>query len=160
MANYVQYRARPDLPDVTMSNSVTSAFISVLAIASTRLAVSPTQERLAAWLASRDQSVLGLGCVGFDLADLPWRTETFPEDKAFLIAATAGAQNQLGWDVLGYTPHTAAFFAKLGEFRRLLEQLALADLLPSETDDLAPFTKCQKHGVYLHGAGCVVCNDA
>ena len=160
MANYVEYSARPDLPGVTMSNSVTSAFISVLAIASTRLAVSPTQKRLAAWLAGRDQSVLGLGCVGFDLVDLPWRPETFPEDKGFLIAATAGAQDQLGWDVLGYTPDTATFLTKLGAFRQLLEQLAMSDLLPSETDNIEPFTKCQKHGVYLHSGGCVICNDS
>lgn len=159
MANYIEYSARPDLPDVTMSNSITSAFINVLAIATARIAVSPTQKRLAAWLAGRDQSVHGLGCVGFDLADLPWRVETFPEDRAFLLAATAGAQNQLGWEVLGYTPDTAVFRAKLEGFRQLLEQLARADVLPSKESNTDPVVKCQRHGVYLHSGGCVICND-
>jgi hypothetical protein len=159
MANYVEYNARPDLPDVAMSNSVTSAFISVLAIATSRLAVSPTQKRLAVWLAGRDQSVLGLGCVGFDLTDLPWVIETFPEDREFLSSATTGALNQLGWDVLSYTPDTEVFFSTLEEFRSLLEHLDLADLLPGETDHAEPLAKCQNHGVYLHAGGCVVCND-
>lgn len=107
MANYVEYGARLDVPDLAMSNSVTSAFICVIAIACSRLADTPNQRRINVWLAERDQSVAGLGCVGFDIVDLPWRIETFSHDQEFLLAATAGARNQLGWGVLAEIPYSS-----------------------------------------------------
>jgi len=37
------------------------------------------------WLAQRDQSIFGLGIVGFDITEVCWSIDYFDEQKAFLI---------------------------------------------------------------------------
>lgn len=160
MTNYVTCEAQEQIPDLWMSNSVTSTFISVMCLATSRLATTKNQQRLAVWLGGRDQTVLGLGCVGFDLAELPWRAETFTHDREFLIFSTSQARAQLGWHVLSYTPDTPEFHAKLAAFQNMLERFALVQGLPDELKSPETFTKCQKHDVFRHDLDCVVCNDS
>lgn len=143
-----------------MSNGLTAVFIATIVIAASSQAVSSTQKRITIWLASRDQAMLGLGTVGFDIAELPWDLATFVEDRGFLAHSVDRASNQFGWEVLGYTPDAEVLFSKLQQFRRLLEHLKVADLSPAQYDDVDEFIKCPTHNAYLHRGGCVICNDA
>ncbi|MGK5559341.1 hypothetical protein ACSNOI_47875, partial [Actinomadura kijaniata] len=55
-----------------LSNGGTAVFVDVLTLAVSELAENPWDFRFAALLARQDQSVMGRGAVGFDLADLDW----------------------------------------------------------------------------------------
>jgi hypothetical protein len=164
MSNTVQYDRRPDLKPLSMSNGLTSAFISVLALSASRLARTDHEKELAAWIGSRDQGIFGLGVVGFDLGDIPWSPDAFDQDRAFLLAVIAGAKARAGWDRLGYQLREDWIMASLDQFRELVEAFAVKDILGSEKRSW-PWGKpealsvCEKHGVYQHIAGCVVCND-
>ncbi|WP_411906880.1 hypothetical protein [Rhizobium mayense] len=56
---------------------MTDVFMEVLAIAASALAQARSEQAFASWIASRDQAVLGLGAVGFDIAEMPWHVATF-----------------------------------------------------------------------------------
>ena len=64
-----------------MSNGLTSVVISTLVLAASALAQTDRQRELAVWFASHDQGVFGLGMVGLDVSDLPWRADTFEADR-------------------------------------------------------------------------------
>jgi len=50
---------------ISMSNGLTSVFIEVLVISGSILANTDREKELIIWLAQRDQSVVGIGTVGF-----------------------------------------------------------------------------------------------
>ena len=43
------------------------------------------EKQLVVWLSEKDQKFVGLGTVGFDIVEMPWKKETFSNDKKFLI---------------------------------------------------------------------------
>ncbi|MGG3507727.1 hypothetical protein ABES58_19860 [Paenibacillus lautus] len=55
-----------------MSNGLTSVFIEVLAISGSQLAKTNRERELIIWLAQRDQAIVGIGTVGFDIDEMPW----------------------------------------------------------------------------------------
>ncbi|MDE6728657.1 MAG: hypothetical protein K2J80_12080, partial [Oscillospiraceae bacterium] len=58
-----------------MSNGLTAVFIDVITLAGSRIAQTVDEKRLIVWLAEKDQSVVGIGTVGFDIREMPWNTE-------------------------------------------------------------------------------------
>src|SRR5437763_747484 len=104
MANAVTYEARPDLQHVQMSNGLTSVFVSVLSLAASELAETDRQRQFAAWFASHDQGVFGLGSVGFDVSELPWSPDALADDRDFVLRAIDAAKARRGWQRLGYEP--------------------------------------------------------
>jgi hypothetical protein len=160
MSNSISHRARPDLPSVDMNNGLTSVVLSVLVLAGSRLATTPWQQQMVVWLASRDQDIYGRGLVGFDLAELPWRTEIFEAQKSFLLEVVARAENKTGWERLSYQPHLEWVMRSLTQLRVLLEAFVVGDvpLEPVVTDFAV--VMCEKHQVLQHEFGCLLCNDA
>lgn len=165
MANIIEYRNRPDLADLHMSNGLTSMFIYVMVLAASSLAANVRQAQLAAWLASRDQSLLGGGIVGFDLEDMPWLSDGFLEDQQFLIASVDAALKRKGWERINFAPKEDWVFESLAQFRALLAAFSPQHVTPAQEQDL-PFGQelplpalCTLHRVYLHAHGCVICND-
>ncbi len=164
MANMVQYGRRPDLEPVQMSNGLTSVFIAVLALAASRLPQTDHEKELATWIGSRDQSIFGLGMVGFDIAQIPWGADTFDQDKAFLLGVIEAAKAKTGWDRLDYAAREDWVMGSLDQFAVLVGAFSPKDIVTSKERSW-PWGKpevlalCEKHGVYQHVEGCVVCND-
>jgi hypothetical protein len=162
MGNLVIYAHRPDLPALQMSNGLTSVFVAVLSLAAAELAEDDQQREIAAWIASRDQGVYGLGIVGFDVGDLPWRPETFALDRAFVLRVIEAALAQRGWERLGYQPREDWIRESLEGFRTLVEAFDVTHACWESWgfgDRPERLVLCPKHGVYLHLEGCVLCND-
>jgi hypothetical protein len=165
MSNIIEYENRPDLESLMMSNGSTAVFISVMAIAMSIHASTEQQKRIAAWIASRDQGVRGNGIAGFDLEEIPWSIESFEADRRFLLQAVDAAMNREGWERLDYTPKTDSALSSLTDFRALLTEFSPAHVIPlSEQkyllDDVPTSPAlCNKHNIYLHSQGCVICNE-
>lgn len=147
-----------------MSNGLTSVFISVLALSASSLAQTHSEINFAIWLAAHDQSIVGMGTVGFDVSELPWSAENFEAEKQFVLRVIESAQSQALWSKLSYTPHTEWVLAALEKFGALIADLTVDFIRPNwawcELDNNSPTpTKCPTHDIYLHIAGCVICND-
>ncbi|MFI6036623.1 hypothetical protein ACIBBD_21105 [Streptomyces sp. NPDC051315] len=113
------FRAGAD--SMYLSNGGTEVFVEVLTLAVAELAERPWELRFAALLARQDQSVLGRGAVGFDLAELGWGGTAGERAaaKAFVLAVTGLAARRHRWEELGYEPPYAPEY--LRRFREIAE---------------------------------------
>ncbi|KYF74778.1 hypothetical protein BE17_20020 [Sorangium cellulosum] len=165
MANSVTYEARPDLAHIRMSNGLTSVFISVLSLAASALAETERERELAAWFASHDQGLFGLGVVGFDVSELPWSPSTFVREREFTLRVIEAAKARTGWERLGYAPREDWIQPCLDQLRAMIEALVVEDACRagatawSYGDRPEPLVLCPVHRVYQHEHGCVLCND-
>ena len=146
-----------------MSNGLTEAFVEVLALSGSHLAHTEWEIDAIVWLAAHDQAVMGLGMVGFDVADLSWTADHLANEKAFLFRVIDGASMRYAWDRLSYEPYIEWLFPRLEAFRRLIDALTVEEVRPrSGRDDWGLLrhdrARCPRHEVYLHAAGCIVCN--
>jgi len=165
MANRISNEQVGNESRLKMSNGATSVFVSLLSLATSRNAATEAQMLLSTCIASCDQSVFGLGMVGFDLADLPWTRddEEFAKEKTFLVSSIERVVSGADWGELDYEPAVDRALHNQGIFLEMVNRFQLEhvqDFDPSrfrlpETIGEA----CEKHGVYLHIAGCVVCHD-
>ncbi len=163
MANRITCNARPELPAIQMQNGLTDVFMEVLAIAGSALAQTRSEQAFASWIASRDQAVLGLGAVGFDIAEMPWHVATFAEDRNFLIRAITAAESKVGWEKLGYEPKEDWLMPCLTRLRTLVSAFGPHNIGASGTAIHSTFSesdlgRCEKHGIIMHAYGCPVCN--
>ena len=69
----------PDNDLLVMSNGGTDVFINILALSGAVIARTESEKRLMVYLSEKDQ-IIGRGCVGFDIVEMPWDKETFEED--------------------------------------------------------------------------------
>ena len=93
----------PDDDSLLMSNGGTDVFISILALSGAGIARTESEKRLMVFLSERDQ-IIGGGCVGFEIVEMPWDRGTFETDKRFLMQVIQGARNRSGWERLDYCP--------------------------------------------------------
>jgi len=146
-----------------MSNGTTDVVLSVLCLAGADIADSRWEKELMVWLAEHDQSIRGLGCVEFDLDELGWSKEAFPQQQHFLYRLIDRAMDHTGWDKLGYTPNEKIVADLLKKVRRIIGQYSpeYIDEQAKEwhSEPLLNFLRCQQHGIYLHAEGCLICND-
>lgn len=168
MGNSVWYRDDPGY--ISMSNGLTDVFINVLVLSGSRIAKTDDEKRLIVFLAEKDQSVVGIGTVGFDICEIPWNIDNFSENKAFMLNVIQSAKNKLDWENLDYPPNEEMLFPVLDEFSFLISKINASDIeegrleewiAEAESDDpiLCGFPKCEKHGVLLSCFGCQVCNN-
>ncbi len=155
---------------LNMSNGGTSVFINVLCLSGGRLAQTQSQKRFMVFLAEKNQSVCGIGTVGFDIVDMPWDRDSFEEDKEFMLRVNEGARRKLGWETLGYEPNEEFVVEYLDTFQKLIERMTANDIIEgtltkwlSQANENDPvkcgFPKCKKHDAYICVYGCQVCTD-
>jgi hypothetical protein len=171
MANDVSFE-KSNLPNLQMSNGGTTVFLSVLLLAGSDLASNNWEKTLMVWFTEKDQSVLGSGIVGFDLAQIKWDAASFLEQQTFLIEVIDLALERHRWKVLGYepgpNPNQPWVLDALHQFKVLVtafkaEYIEARDWNFYVTDIL--FEKCPKHQIYLHALDsdplecCLICND-
>ncbi len=148
-----------------MSNGLTSVLFEVLSIAGSDLAVSPWEKKLVYWLVCHDQERAGLGCVGFDVIEMGFSREGFYDEKRFVLSLVDAARRRHGWERLSYPPREESAFDALRHLGKLVDDLPIFALDPPLDADAwipneLPDATCEVHGVYLHEAGCIVCNGA
>jgi hypothetical protein len=152
---------RAGVPGLMMSNGATVPFVAVLLLAGSHLAGTRWERELASWLAERDQMLLGLGCVGFDLDEIAWDPAAFPAQREFALRTVDLAIGRHRWDVLGYDPPFVP--GQLGQFRELLAGYGPA---PGTAPRAwrwrlgpPPLLTCPVHDVYEHAEGCNLCHN-
>lgn len=138
-----------------------SVFVATLVLSGSDLAESLWEKEFVAWIAGHDQSVFGLGMVGFDVDEIAWKQDEFDGQKAFVLRVIDLALEKHNWNLLSYEPPFAR--ENLRSFRDLIERYRAGFVKENkEWNWLAKpesFVKCAKHTVYLYAFGCVVCND-
>lgn len=148
-----------------ISNARTAVLFDVLALATCDLAESEWQRKLAYWVLQHDQSRIGLGAVGFDIAVMGSTTEHFEQQHQFVLTVLDAALSKHGWERLPFTPTEEGVFPPpLKRLRELVSTFGREHIRPaSETDwtpdELPRNGLCASHRVYLHEFGCIVCND-
>lgn len=147
-----------------MSNARTAVVLDVLALAACDLATTDWQKRFAYWIVQHDQSRVGLGVVGFDVAVMGWTTEHFDQQHAFVLAVIDAALAKHAWDRLPFVPTDESVLPPLTKLRHLVAAFTREHVRPaSETDwspdELPTYGTCSSHRVYVHETGCIVCND-
>ena len=154
---------------LNMSNGLTAVFIDIMTLAGSRLAQTVDEKRHIVWLAEKDQSVVGIGTVGFDIREMPWNTKRFEENKRFMLKVIEAAENRTDWDKLGYQPNEELLVPALKKFSEMISRMTTADvdenaarewLNAAESDDpvMCGFPKCSKHETLLTCFGCLFCN--
>jgi hypothetical protein len=164
MANFITAGFAPDLPVLRMSNGLTAVVLDVLVLSGSALACTDWEQDTVVWLASHDQSCLGIGLVGFDVAELPWTTDGLAAQQRFVLAMIAGAEARTGWDRLGYAPREDWAFDCLAQLRVMVARLSVP-LLQAGNGHAQVLrrdrARCPLHDVYLHNlceSGCIICN--
>ena len=96
------------------------------------------------------------------LVDLPWERASFEEDRRFLHAACERAQSGDDLPLIDRSPDRAvlrSFFVRLGI---MVRTLTVGDLdgrrSPIDVPPAEELQLCERHPVYLHPHGCIVCN--
>jgi hypothetical protein len=121
----------PAATEVMMSIGMTSVFLDVLLLSGSDLARTDAEVATVVSLAERDQSIVGLGIVGFDVSELGWASDRFAEHKAFLLRIVDTAMVGHRWDVLDDEPTPDRLLSCLAEFANSLSgfpfTLALKD---------------------------------
>lgn len=171
MGNIIRLNEKTPVDElISMSNGLTSAFIDVLALSGSQIAITDDEKRLIVWLSEKDQSVLGIGTVDFDICEMPWNTTTFEDNKDFMLKVIHQAKNRIGWELLDYKPNENYIFPQLDKFAKFIEKISINDiqkdalsewLANSEEDDpiFCGFPKCKKHNTLLTFCGCHICNN-
>jgi hypothetical protein len=172
MANYVSLD-QSELPDLHMSNGLTTVFLSVLLLAGSDLASNDWEKTLMVWLAEKDQGVIGSGIVGFDLVRMKWDTDSFLEQQRFLLSMIDLALERHRWEVLGYAPgpdeNQPWVLSALQDFKILVAAFKPEYIEARDWNFYVKeisFQKCPKHLVYLHSLNsdplkcCLICNDS
>jgi hypothetical protein len=160
MGNRICNRKTGD--SLKMQNGATDVFISVLLLAGSDLAETIWEKEFVTWLAGHDQSIFGLGVVGFDIDEISWDPAHFAEQKAFILAVIDTALRRHRWEILDYDPPHVHL--DLAAFRILIEKYTI-DMVESAKPwewwggEPGPLAKCPKHVVYEHAHGCLLCHD-
>ena len=176
MGNIISFDGTVSVDDdsLSMSNGLTNVFIDYLLISGSQLAESESEKRMIVFLAEKQQAIVGMGTVGFDITEMPWQTDSFEADKDFMLETIDNAWvlsfEQSVWIKLGYEPDKKFLEYALSRFETLIKRMTINDIdennlkdwcSATEEDDPinCGFPKCSKHGVLLSFCGCKLCND-
>ncbi|MDE6671158.1 MAG: hypothetical protein K2K16_03080 [Ruminococcus sp.] len=171
MGNRIYFKkVTKDDDSLKMSNILTDVLIDGLLVGGSELAKTESQRRLIVFLAEKQQSVVGLGTVGFDIIEMPWQTETFDTDKEFMLEVIKYISQENWWQNIGYIPSPEAIEYVLNGFEILINKMTINDVDEdnlnewiSEADSNDPvycgYPECPKHRIILSALGCKFCND-
>lgn len=174
MGNVISFNSTVSDDSLSMSNGLTDVLIDYLLISGSELAVSKSEKRMIVFLAEKQQTVIGIGNVDFDIIAMPWQAFSFEADKAFLLKVVDYARSlsfqDNTWGKLGYKPNREHIDYALNGFETLIKRMTVNDidennlqewLSYSKKDDPVncDYPKCHKHGVIMSCWGCKLCND-
>lgn len=170
MSNIISFHGKVALDDdsLLMSNGGTDVFINILALSGAVIAQTESEKRLMVYLSEKDQ-IVGRGCVGFAIIEMPWDKETFEADKSFMIKVINGARNKIGWEKLDYSPNEEFVSHYLDTFENLIKRMTADDIREGSLENwfasaeagdpvYCNFPRCKKHNIFLTRFGCQICN--
>lgn len=168
MSNFISYKDE----DCSCSNGCMSVLLTVIGLSGSALAENDFEKNIIVWLAEKDQNIVGLGTVGFDITEMPWDRIYFEKQKNFMLKVLDGVINKLGWETLDYEPNTQIIFDKINQLKDMFMQIVSEDINYNSVDEWfedesidifnslkVGYPKCTKHGIYLSTFGCIACND-
>ena len=96
---------------------------------------------------------------------MPWNTQTFQQDKAFLIKTALEVKNKLMWEYLDYTPNEEMLFYCIDKFIELVSNMNTTyiqtEILQQWlAEEQLYYEKCPKHHTLLTIFGCHICNNS
>lgn len=147
-----------------------SVLMTVIGLSGSKLAKTDSEKTLIIWLMEKDQSCVGLGTVGFDITEMPWKKECFVEQKKFMIQVLDGVMDRIGWDTLDYEPNMEIVDDRVKQLKKMFFKMQPEDIDIASIHEWLDATsasrpikmgyqKCGKHGIYLSIFGCIACND-
>lgn len=153
---------------ISWANGLTTVLLARISVAAAELYQSEWEREFARWIATIDQNRGPLGCVGFDLDELPWGSESeFVDQKRFVVEAVVHAASTEVAYRLPYYPNPyredlhreclRKYALLVLHFDPTLCQRPRADNLPylfPPSDIL-----CLRHRLFCHAEGCMVCPD-
>ena len=106
MGNLITNKSIGQEDQLNISNGSMSVLISSLALSGSFLAKDEAEIEFMTWIVSRDQVILGMGTVGFDLQDMPWskKEATFSKQKSFLLNVIQRVKSGVDLNLLKYEP--------------------------------------------------------
>ncbi len=97
------------------------------------------------------------------MVEIIWDREIFKAQKSFVLKLLERALHKTNWELLGYHPREEWVLKNLSGFKRMITAFHSQHIEEEEKYSLIPFEdkfkKCPKHKVFLHVAGCVICNN-
>ncbi len=176
LGNIITFNTEEYVEDdsLSMSNGLTDVLIDYLLISGSELADSESEKRMIAFLSEKQQWIIGIGTVGFEIIEMPWHRESFETDKLFLLTVIEYAREltlqESVWDKLGYAPNKENIDYALNGFNALINRMTVNDiddnnlqewLSDREKDDpvYCGCPKCPKHGLLMSFFGCKLCNE-
>jgi len=155
-----------DDESVSMGNALTSVFFETLCLAGGGIAALPWQKDLMIWFAQRDWTLTGMGFEGFDISRIIWDAAVFEEQKSFIIEVADRALKETNWNLLGYKPDKNLLFGALRVFKNMIQKYGADKIDTGNQIEIYDFDKkikkyevCEKHKVYKHAEGCIICNN-
>jgi hypothetical protein len=164
VANQITSERSTGSVSLRLSNTLTSVLLDVLVLAGADRAKTPWEKKLVYWLVCHDQSRIGLGVVGFDIAQMGWTRDDFAAERQFVLDLIDAARGRHGWERLPFTPREEGLFGALGHLRELVSAFPIEAVGPVGDnawvpDELPVNGSCGVHRVFLHESGCILCND-
>lgn len=172
MGNTISFNENVQKEDdsLSISNGLTDVLIDVLLLSGSNLAITESEKRMMVFLAEKQQIVVGLGTVGFEIVQMPWERKTFEADKKFMLETIKGARQKIGWEKLDYTPSIEYITYALDGFESLIKRMRIEDVNEEELKEWMSeaeandpihmgYPKCEKHDIILSIFGCKLCNE-
>ncbi len=166
MAN--QFLGNPD-EMVSWANGLTSVLLARVAVAAAELCETDWQRDFARSVATYDQNRGPLGCVSFDLIDIPWGAsdDEYEANKRFVLEAVVHAASDEVANRLPYYPNPAreeAHRESLRAFALLVyhfDRTRFAQPWATAWSYLFPPADviCVRHRMFCHAGGCMACPD-
>ena len=152
------------------SNGCLDVLLAVIGLSGSRIAQSDDERNLIVWLMEKDQSIVGLGTVGFDIIEMPWKKLCFEGQKLFMLQVLDGVKEKIGWETLDYKPNEEIIFDRISTLHDMFRLIQIEDINEDltvqwlEDPDICElirggYPKCKKHGIYMSIWGCLACND-
>ncbi len=144
---------------------MTSVFIGTICLAGSSFALEKYQKDIMIWFAQRDYIILGMGSEGFDIVEIPWNKEIFDAQQNFILQVVDLVIKKTNWQYLSYNPNDLVF-SFLADFKLMIADFGIECIeidkqieIFNFDDTINQYDKCQKHNIYKHFQGCVICNN-
>lgn len=152
---------------IQMSNGLTSVFIETFCLGGADLATENFQRDLMIWFGQRDWAIMGMGVEGFDISEIIWNNEEFDNQKKFILDVIDSVSKKKNWEKLSYNPNEDFLFGRLDVFRRMIHSFKIEMIEQDDWEygifdfdgEIDKYDKCEKHNIYKHWNGCVICNN-
>lgn len=152
------------------SNGCLDVLLTVIGLSGSIIARSDCERNMIIWLMEKDQSIVGLGTVGFDIIEMPWKKLCFEGQKLFMLQVLDGVKEKLGWETLDYEPNEEIIFDRINSLQDMFHTIQMNDVNEELTDQWLEdaetcklirdgYPKCKNHGIYMSIRGCFACND-